>query len=304
MSVPRITQRLMANRVLADLRTQTERLLRVQDQLATGQRITKPSDDPIDTRRAIDTRALIQKYQQYVDNVAMVSPQLDETTSMIGLAMSAVQRVHELTLQGANGTNSQEQMSYLAEEVNQVLEGVFQNANHVTNGRYIFAGTRSKAPAFSATRNVQGEITGVSYDGDSGTIEIALADNIQLRINEPGDRVFQGTVDIFQTFINIRDELRAGNRASLSNVRIGELDQLRSQLSQAQARVGALQNRVATIQNENEDLILQNQILQSQVLDADYADTIVNLNMQQNAYQAALNAAGRVLQPSLLDYVR
>ncbi len=304
MSVPRITQRLMADRVLADLRLQSQRLLKIQDQLATGQRINAPSDNPIDVRRSIDTRTIIQKYQQYVDNVAMVTPQLDETTSMISLTTAALQRAYELTLQGANGTNSQEQMSYLAEEVNQLLEGVFENANHLTNGRYIFSGTRTATPAFSATRNAQGEITAVSYDGDANTIEIALADNLNLRINETGDRVFQGSVDIFQTLIAIRDELRAGNATSLSNVRLTELRTGLAQLSQAQARVGALQNRVNSVQNENEDYILQNQMLLSQIIDADYAETIVNLNVYQNAYQAALNAAARVLQPSLLDYVR
>jgi len=294
----------MADRVLADLRLQSQRLLKIQDQLATGQRINAPSDNPIDVRRSIDTRTIIQKYQQYVDNVAMVTPQLDETTSMISLTTAALQRAYELTLQGANGTNSQEQMSYLAEEVNQLLEGVFENANHLTNGRYIFSGTRTATPAFSATRNAQGEITAVSYDGDANTIEIALADNLNLRINETGDRVFQGSVDIFQTLIAIRDELRAGNATSLSNVRLTELRTGLAQLSQAQARVGALQNRVNSVQNENEDYILQNQMLLSQIIDADYAETIVNLNVYQNAYQAALNAAARVLQPSLLDYVR
>ena len=195
-------------------------------------------------------------------------------------------------------------MSYLAEEINQILDGVFENANHLTNGRYIFSGSRTETPAFSATRNPQGEITAVTYEGDSSAIEMSLADDITLRINETGDRVFQGAVDIFQTLIGIRDELRTGNAAALSNIRLGELRGALAQLSQAQARVGALQNRVSSVQAENEDYILQNQILLSQVLDADYAETIVNLNVQQNAYQAALNAAARVLQPSLLDYVR
>lgn len=304
MSVPRVTQRLMTERILHDLRVQTHRLLRVQTQLATGQRINAPSDDPIDARRSIDTRTIIQKYQQYIDNIAMLRPQLEETTSCVGNAMNIVQRANELTLQGANGTNAQEQMNYIAEEINQLIEGMLVNANHVTNGRYIFSGTRTGTPAFSATRDAAGEITAVSYQGDGQSIEMALSDNVRLACNEPGDQVFQSTIDIFQTLIGIRDDLRAGDQASLSNVRLAELEQARAQLSQAQARIGALQNRVLNAENENEDLVLQNQILLSQIMDADFAETIVNLNVQQNAYQAALNAAARILQPSLLDFVR
>lgn len=304
MGYVRVSQRFMTDRVLNDLRFQVRTLLDLQEQLSTGHRINKPSDDPIDCRRAIDTRTIIQKSEQYGDNMAMTMPQHLETSTILDNITQAIIRAHELTLQGANGANAQEQLDLIAEEINQVLEGVLENANHQTNGRYIFAGTRTLTAAFEATRNANGDITQCVYRGDGNYIDLEVADGVRIAINEPGSRVFQAGTDIFELLVNIRDDLLAGNRANLNTVRLDELEGARSQLLRAQARVGAAQNRVERAQNENEDYILANEELQSLTIDADYASTVVEANVQQNAYRSALQAASRVLQPSLMDFVR
>lgn len=300
----RITHGIIADRVLRDLNRQTFELLRLQEQLASGQRINSPSDDPIDIRRALNTRALIQKDEQYLDNIAMAQPQHRETESIILMVLESIQRARELTLQGANGTNTIEQLSYIAEEINQILEGVFDNANHRADNRYIFGGTYTLAPPFVATRDANNEIISVTYQGNTESIQLAVSDTVSITINETGDRVFQSTTDIFQTLIDIRDNLRAGDQSSLGNARLTELDSIREQLSRAVARVGAAQNRILRVQDEKENFIYENQALLSQILDADYAETIIRLNQQRNAYEAALQAAARILEPSLLDFIR
>ena len=145
MSYSRVTQQLLTNRAISDLQNQTRELIALQRQLSTGQRINAPSDDPIDARRAIDTRTQIQKTTQHVDNIAMATTTLDETSSIVGQIQQAVGRAYELTLQASNDTNTDEQLSYIAEEINQILETVLTNANHQTNDRYIFGGTRTSS---------------------------------------------------------------------------------------------------------------------------------------------------------------
>jgi flagellar hook-associated protein 3 FlgL len=303
MAVTRVTTQMMADRVLTNLNFQTRSLLKLQEQLASGRRINAPSDNPVDARRAVNTRTTIHKTQQYADNIAMTRPQHQETATIMQQMLQQVRRAHELTMQGANAANSQEQQNYLAEEINQVLEGVLQNANHRANGRYIFAGTRTTEAAFEAQRNASGEITGVNYMGNQEKISIAVSDSLTISINEAGDRVMQGGVDIFQALIDVRDNMRTRDVDALGNQRLNDLEAAREQLSQALSRVGAAQNRIDSSEGENEDYRLQNEALLSQILDADFAETIIDSNVQQNAYQAALGAAGRILQPSLMDYV-
>ena len=303
MSVSRVTQTMMKTGVLNNLSKQTRSLLALQLQLSTGQRLNAPSDDPIDVRRAIDTRTLIQVNEQYVDNIEMTRPQHTETSTMLEAVLNVIQRADELTLQGANSTNGETQLEAIAQEVNQLLETVLEYSNQQTGNRYIFSGTRTQTAAFSATRNGDGEITAVTYEGNSEAIDLSISDGVTVRINETGDDVFQGTVDIFQTLIDIRDNLRAGDIDSLGGARLQELEAAQDQVMGAITRVGAVQNRVDEIEDQLEDSSYQNQALYSQLVDIDYADLIVNLNAQQNAYQAALSAASYVLQPSLLDYM-
>lgn len=304
MAITRVTQQLLVDRVLSNLRNQVKSVLDVQEALSTGRRINAPSDDPIDARRSINTRTIIQKTTQYIDNMAMTRPQHTETTDIIDNIQDIVARARELTLRGANSTNAQTQLDIISDEVNQLIEATVDNANHVSNGRYIFAGSRTLTPAYSATRDANDEIVGVTYDGNTDRIKVAVSDTMEIVLNEPGSEVFQSNVDLFQVLIGIRDDLRAGDTGNLSAVRLQELDDAQEQLSRATARVGAAQNRVDRAENEAEDFRFQNESLLSSIIDADFAETVLELNVQQNAYQAALNAAGRVLLPSLLDFIQ
>lgn len=304
MGAIRVTQGIMVQRVIRNLNNQALRILDLQTQLATGRRVNVPSDDPIAARRAIDTRSAIQRNEQFLDNIALADPQLEATAAALLATVEALRRVRELTLQGANGTQDPFQLEALALETNQLLEGVFQTANTQSNDRFVFAGTRTLAPAYTATRNANGEITAAAYQGNDEQIAIAIAQGVTVAINETGADVFEGMQDIFQMLIGIRDDLRAGDLDSLQQVRLGELDVSEDQLLNALARVGAIQNRLERNTVNTEDVNFQLQELLSDTVDADFAEVVLQLNAQSNAFQAALSAGARVIQPSLLDFIR
>jgi flagellar hook-associated protein 3 FlgL len=303
MAITRITTPLLADRSLRDINAQLSRISTLQEQLATGHRVNRPSDDPIDARRAINVRVLIAENEQFQSNIDDITPQIDESATTLLNVVDILQRALELTTQAANETNAQEQLDAIALEIDQLLEGVFAASNARTNGRSIFAGTQTLDDAFSATR-VGGEIAAVTYEGNDVVSSANISDGIQIDVNIPGSDAFQDTADIFATLIGIRDDLRAGDQANLRNVR---LDELQAGLDQALfnvARIGAVQNRLEDVSNNLQDANIQLRDLLSDKIDADFAETVLGLNVAQNAYEAALNAAGRVLQPSLIDFLR
>lgn len=303
MVTSRITPRLMTERSLNDINAQLGRIAKLQEQLSSGLRVNRPSDDPIDARRAINVRTLLQRNEQFIGNIDDVQPQVDETASSLQNVVDIFQRALELTTQAANGTNSQAQLDALALEINELIESVFTTGNAQTNGRSIFAGTATLDPAFSATRNVAGEITAVTYEGNTDLFSVDISEGASIAVNLPGSQAFQGSVDVFTVLVGIRDSMRAGNQADLQNVR---LDQLQDSLDQTLfgiARVGAVQNRLDRVANNLEDRNLSLEGLLSDKINADYSETVLNFNVAQNAYQAALSAAGRIMQTSLLDYI-
>ena len=305
--VSRTTQNMLTRRALININRAERRVLDLQEQLATGQRVNRPSDDPLAARRAIDARAEVRKNEQYLANISSARPYLQETETTLLTATNILQRAYELTLQGANDTNSQVDRSQIAIEINQILENTLVEANHKTGNRYIFGGTWTASPPYTAIRNAAGEIISIVYNGNNETIEAEISPVVRVPVNETGNGYFWDTdftsANVFETLISIRDNLRAGNTAALTQ----DLRNLQSNLDRvttALARVGAIQNRMDLIQNATEIYNVQLESLRSESVDADFADVTVNLNVALNALQGALNVGARVLQPTLLDFIR
>ena len=303
MGAIRVTQGILTQRTLSNINSQLLRLARFQEQLATGRRVNRPSDDPVATRRAIEIQTAISQNERFISNITDARPHLVESETMIQQVVNIIHRAKELTLQAANDTNAQEQLNFIAIEIDQLLEAATVAANHRTNGRSIFAGTRTLSDAYSITR-VAGEITAVTYQGNTQNINISVSPGLPVTINVSGSSVFQSTVDIFSTLIGIRDDLRAGNQVSLRTTRLDELDAALSQLLLSEAQFGAVSNRFDTVSSNTEGFVLELRIVLSDKVDADFVAVMVGFNTEQNAFTAALNAAARVLQPSLLDFIR
>ncbi len=299
----RITQGFMVSRTLNSLNRQLNGLATLQEQLSTGLRVNRPSDDPLDARRAIGIRTSIRQNEQFVANIQDVAPHLRATESAVSNVQSILQRVQELTIRASSETVNTDQIEQIALEVDQLLEQVVLESNREVSDRALFGGTRTAAEPFQVTR-VAGVITAVAYAGNDGSIEIPFSETGRATINVPGDDVFQGDIDIFQLLINIRDDMNAGNQTSLSQVRLDEIDTGLKQMLNNLAKVGTFQNRLDRVSDSSQDLILEFQAQLSDKIDADFAETITNFNVQQNSYQAALNASARVIQSSLLDFIR
>ncbi len=306
MGAVRVTQRMLADRVLNNISVANLSILKLQEQLATGRSVNRPSDNPLAARRAVAARSQISENEQYLTNISTASPYLQETETTILMVENVLQRARELALQGSSGTNGQLQRDQIAEEVDQLIESALVEANHITAGRYIFGGTNTLNAPFVATRDVNGEVTAVTYEGNDEHFDVEISEGVYVTINETGTDVFTQTtpetVDVFQTLIDLRENLRAADYDGLTT----GLEDLNSGLDQllfTTARLGAVQNRMTRADDSIRDLNVEAAEYLSDNVDADLAEVIVNLNAQTNAFQAALNAGGRVIQPSLLDFL-
>ena len=298
----RITPQILIDAVLADIHAAHRRLVDTQKVLATGRRINVPSDDPVGATRAMDLRTSIANTNQFMANVRDATTFSRESETVLRTVIDNLHRVRELTVRGATGTLNQQQRDNIALEINEILEAIVDLANTESNGRYLFSGTRTRIAPF-ATTVVGDEITTVSYAGNSEYFGALVSPGVTVEVNVPGDKIFQNIQDAFQTFVDIRDDLRAGDTDSLSNVRLGEIDDIMTQLLDATALFGAKMNRLELIEHRLEDQLLNFRTRLSETEEADFIETLVQLEAQENALQAALNAGVRVLQPSILDFI-
>jgi flagellar hook-associated protein 3 FlgL len=296
----RITQSSTARLLLGDLTSAVDRLSRTQQKIASGKEITKPSDNPYGTSRALQLRSDLEENRQYQRNVDEASSWQDVTDTSLDKVSDFVQRARELLIQGANGATNDAGRSAIADEIDQIIGAVKSEANGQYAGRYIFGGTLTTTPPYSQTND--------SYSGDNNPIAREIGKGVTVTVNVVGDGVFghadaTGRAGLIGALRQISDDLRANDINALTGD-ITTLDGAQDTLIGARAVVGALSNRLEAAGSRLGELEQSTTKLLSETEDADMAKTLVDYSMQQSVYQAALKAGSQLIQPSLLDFLR
>ena len=303
----RITQNMMATNVVNNLQKDYQSLQTSQNQLDTGYAVTQPSDDPLATSQILGLNTSISTQSMYYSNMQTASSDLTITSTALSNMVSDLQQIRSLTVEGANGTESQSDLAALEQEVNQVIGNIVQVGN-TANGteNYIFGGTKTNSAPLTAVTSGS-VITSVSYSGNSGSINFEIAQGVKVATNINGNDLFQvsasGTSTMFETLITVsKDMLQSGASSGLSDM-LSKIDSVLSNVETQQATVGAMQDRLteAMTMNENDKTAMTTNLDNLQDVDVDQATII--FSEKSNVYQAALEVAAKVLKSSLADYL-
>jgi flagellar hook-associated protein 3 FlgL len=292
----RITQQTITSSVLNNLQGNLGRMQKLQEQLSSGRAIQKPSDSPTGTVSALRLRSDIRRSEQMVRNADDGLGWLGTADTALTQSLDVVRRVRELALRGANGSASAQDRAAMAAEVGQLREQALNLANSDYLGVPVFGGTASGGQAYDAAG---------AYTGDTGTITRAVAHGVDIDVSLPGTTVFgpAGGDDLFKVLGDIEEHLR-NDPSQLTATDLTALDGAFIRIQDGLAVVGARYHQVEAMRDHNEGMKLDRTNALAQVESIDLPATIVQLQLQEVAYQAALGAAARVLQPSLADFLR
>jgi flagellar hook-associated protein 3 FlgL len=294
----RITQRSIGQSSLAGLQHNLGRLGNIQQQLSSGKQISKPSDSPTGTVSAMQLRSEIRTNQQWSRNAADGIGWLGTIDQTLTSSLDSVRRARDLTLQGMNsGATSAEAQRALAVEIDQLRDSLIGLANTTYLDRPVFGGTTSGKQAYQA----DGQYVG---SGTANGVARTVGADATVRVDVTGPEVFgpQGA-DLFTVLGEIAANLRAGDTSALS-ANLNGLDTAMRTVQNKLAEAGARYNRVEQMQKAADDRVLALTNSLSGVEDIDLPKTIVDLKMQQMAYEAALGATQRIITPSLADFLR
>lgn len=296
----RITQSMLNTQLLRNLNNNLNRMDNLQNQLATGKRINKPSDDPVGISFSMRYRSELSSNDQYQKNVDSVTSWLDYTDTTLNQAGSVLQRARELAVQGATGTNSDDSYKAMEIEVGQLFDQMINIGNSQFNGKYVFNGQLTDVKPFPDSENAMNAST------DTGQISLEIGQGVRLAVNKTATEVFGQSGmsnNMFQVLKSLQEGLAAGDKDKISKALEG-IDQRMSNFLEVRADVGAKTNRIELAQNRLGDINLNLQTLQAKVEDADMAQVITNLKMDENVYQSSLSAGSKLIQPTLLDFLR
>ncbi|MBM4061280.1 MAG: flagellar hook-associated protein 3 [Planctomycetes bacterium] len=185
----RITQGMLYSRALADVQSGLYRYSRLQQEVATGRRINRMSDDPAEALRILPLKNDLRNLAQLSGNVSLARETLDTGAAALEDGSALMQRARELTTQAANGTLSGSDRKSIAAEVDQLLAQLVSIANSKRGDRFLFGGTRSAASPFELVEDAGG--ARVVYRGNHDSLSVDVAPGVTTALNLPGDSIFQ-----------------------------------------------------------------------------------------------------------------
>ena len=240
----RVTQNSMNRTQLAGLNGSLSRLQNTQEQLTSGKKLNRPSDDPVGTVSAMRLRGEQRQLEQFGENISDGLSRLRTADDTLTQLSPQLNRIRQLVIAGANDTNGPTERSAYAKEITQIKQGMLQLANSQYAGRPVFAGTANVGNAFAPDGSYQGNAEPMGLDA-------------------AGDAI-----------------------------------------ASAQSTIGARTNRLESMRDRNGRQDDASKTALSEVEDVDFIKAAMDLNIQSTSYNAALQASAKMIQPSLMDFLR
>jgi flagellar hook-associated protein 3 FlgL len=293
----RITHRMVVDTTVRNMRNNLGKLEKLQNQITSGQALTRPSDDPAAVARGLEYTTDIANGEVYLRTIDNSMSWLNATDSALGEAGSLLQRARELAVQGANGGSmTTADMQQIGAEIDQIMKQMIVTGNASLRGQRLFAGEQVDADPFA----VSATTPGYTYTGDTGQMRREYDLNAYVIINTPGQATFDPAI---KALFDLRNNLNSGDFSAVSG-NIASIDQALSINLAARADVGAKMNRLEAAQSRQELLQVNLEGLRSKIVDTDITEAISKFSIQETVYNASLQVGGKSIQPSLLDYLK
>ncbi|MGB9825142.1 MAG: flagellar hook-associated protein FlgL [Desulfofundulus sp.] len=314
----RVTHMLVTRRTQNYIQDAMQRLACTQEQMSTGRKVLSLSDDPPALSQLLNVHAAVERNKQYERNITDGLSYLDGADTALGTAGELLQKAVEYAIQGANGTLEKDDMAAIGEQIDKMIDQMVDIANTTVGGKYIFAGTKNDQPPFWRDGD------NIYYRGNLERISREILDQANYPIDVPAvtivgsnsntpDGVF-GKVQssnnqyevvggVFQVLLNLRNSLRSADAAGV-NDSIGALNDQLDHLLRYRVQVGARTSHFESVRDQLQDQEVRLTQVLSNLEDADVARVAVDLSRQQLSYQASLAAGAKILETSLLDYLR
>jgi flagellar hook-associated protein 3 FlgL len=303
--IGRITQQMTASNTLSGIEGALDRLDTTQQELSTGKSINQPSDNPSGTALTLTLNTDLSNLTTYSSQVTDGTGWSQAASTALTDITNSVQRIQELTTEAANGTQTTADMQASAQEVNQLIDEIKQDANTQYNGQYVFSGSATATAPYQSGSND-------TYAGNGAQVTRTIGPNTTLAVNANLQSVLgtgqtvsgqpAGDGLLLNTLRNVADDMQSGNSSAASSD-LSSLSTNLNSLTGLSANVGATQDRLQMASSRIETLQTSDTQVLSNTQDADMASTEISYSTQQAALTAALQAGASIVQQSLMNFL-
>lgn len=328
----RVTNKMLSTNFLRDMRTNLGSMQILQGQLTSGKEIRKPSDNPFKSTRVMQLYSDINANKQYNENIKDTSNWLDVTDTALNQAENVFARVRELLVSAGNPGHGPGEREAIKDEINEKIGELGQILNTTFDGKYVFGGTKVSSKPLGTAKDTEGDVS-INYIGKDGNIldptkpadmdqinfikdklTVEISQGVTMDYNVNASQVIEfktpnGTsVDVRTVLNDITKNLSSGATEDeikkLTSENLQNVDDILNNINKLRAEVGAKQNRMEAAADKNSEENFNMTEILSKTEDIDFTEKVMELATSQTVYMAALQTSAKIIQPSLLDYVR
>ena len=291
----RITDSMISRNLLGNVNSTKQTMNKYLLQKATGKKISKVSDDPVDYTKIENFNNVINQNEQYLSGIDLAKGWIDTTITSLDQLNEGLMTAKELATRAADLSNDQDTYNTFKNQVEDIIDDTISLVNSTFMGKSLFAGTKTTVKsAFTINEN------SVTYLGNSKSINRKIADNYNVDINISGRDILD--TNVFDSLINFKNALEDGDVDSISEA-ISTLDQSSEEITKLNSSIGSVKIQIENTENRLNTANLNLKSYLSNVEDADMAEAITNYESEETAYQAALSATSSAINLNILNFL-
>ncbi len=299
----RISDILITNNYLSSMNNSKSNIQKLQEQILTGQKINKPSDSPSGTSKSMRLSESIQSNESFIKNIESTFSFLQITTSTMESIGDEVQNLKVL-FTNLNNPLADTNLNTIADQIDLSLKAIMNLANTEYEGKYIFGGTDHSQAPYGFDKDIDGnDIAVQNVTSTTGEQKIRISQNTIQKVNVPGNDIFGaiGSNDLFNTLIEVRDNLRNGIKPDAAQTQI--VEDFSKNILGKMTSAGEVMNRLDATKELLGGQILELQNLLSKEKETDIAKAVIDMQQQQYYLDMSYKMSASILPRSLLDFM-
>lgn len=323
----RITNASMVRSHLYDTQNNLTNMSKINQQISTGKVINTVSDDPHKAIKIMNINNEIKYTEKYNSNIDETVGWMNTTDGALESTGNLLNEIKETILKVGNGTYSQNEMKSLNADINEKIKQLADTLNSTYGGKYLFGGSSVDDAPITVIENPDGTVKlEFSKDKNGQTIpntddlKAEISSGVNLDYNISIGELFNITDENGKT-INLLDEInnlselmnKAANgneqefakaKEEILNNTQGKIDKLFDHVVNERTSLGVRVSTAEKIKELNDEDILNIQDVLSKTQDTDVVEKFIELKSAEMIYQASIQVGAKLIQPTILDYIR
>lgn len=317
----RITNTAMVRSHLYDTQQNLSRMNKINEQINSGKVVNRVSDDPHKAIRIMNMNNEIKYTEKYNYNIDETVGWMNTTDASLENFGNLLKDIKDDIIKVGNGTYSKEEMKALNAEMNEKIKEIADVLNTTYGGKYMFGGSNTEEAPIKLTENPNGTVKlEINQNSNTEDLKADIADGTSIDYNVSVEEIFNvkdangNTVNLLEEVNKISDlmnKIANGDEQAAATAKeqlLGDVknnvDKLYNHALDERTSLGVRVSTAEKIKELNDDNILNMKGLLSLDQDVDHVEKFIELKSAELVYQASIQVGTKLIQPTILDYMR